>query len=107
MATRRVLRTALSARSLSSAFVSPQPLPHPFVTASRSVNTDSSSKTTHFGFETVAESEKADRVAGVFHSVADSYDRMNDLMSFGWHRVWKYVVSPPEGLPSPNFKPDH
>ncbi|KAH8887552.1 ubiquinone/menaquinone [Thozetella sp. PMI_491] len=44
---------------------------------------------THFGFETVTEAEKRDRVAGVFTSVADSYDRMNDLMSFGWHRIWK------------------
>src|SRR5690606_23031524 len=47
---------------------------------------------THFGFETVTEAEKRERVAGVFTSVAESYDRMNDLMSFGWHRVWKYVL---------------
>ncbi|GAB1315675.1 2-hexaprenyl-6-methoxy-1,4-benzoquinone methyltransferase [Madurella fahalii] len=47
------------------------------------------SRPTHFGFETVTESEKRERVAGVFTSVAESYDRMNDLMSFGWHRVWK------------------
>ncbi|KAI1211349.1 ubiquinone/menaquinone [Annulohypoxylon truncatum] len=46
--------------------------------------------TTHFGFQDgFSESEKTERVAGVFHSVAESYDRMNDLMSFGWHRVWK------------------
>lgn len=50
------------------------------------------SSTTHFGFETVPESEKQHRVAEVFTSVAESYDRMNDLMSFGWHRVWKYVT---------------
>jgi len=48
------------------------------------------SRTTHFGFEDgVTETDKTERVAGVFHSVAESYDRMNDLMSFGWHRVWK------------------
>jgi 2-methoxy-6-polyprenyl-1,4-benzoquinol methylase len=47
------------------------------------------SRKTHFGFETVTEGEKQERVAGVFTSVAESYDRMNDLMSFGWHRVWK------------------
>ena len=46
-------------------------------------------KTTHFGFETVAETEKAQKVAGVFHSVADRYDLMNDLMSGGLHRLWK------------------
>jgi demethylmenaquinone methyltransferase/2-methoxy-6-polyprenyl-1,4-benzoquinol methylase len=44
---------------------------------------------THFGFQTVAESEKAARVAGVFHSVASRYDLMNDLMSAGLHRAWK------------------
>ena len=44
---------------------------------------------THFGFETVAEEEKAKRVAGVFTSVAGKYDVMNDLMSAGLHRIWK------------------
>ncbi len=44
---------------------------------------------THFGFEEVAEGEKATRVAGVFDSVAGSYDLMNDVMSAGLHRVWK------------------
>ncbi|OFZ66765.1 MAG: bifunctional demethylmenaquinone methyltransferase/2-methoxy-6-polyprenyl-1,4-benzoquinol methylase [Betaproteobacteria bacterium RBG_16_56_24] len=47
------------------------------------------SKTTHFGFETVAEEEKSKRVAGVFTSVAGKYDVMNDLMSAGLHRLWK------------------
>ena len=51
-------------------------------------------KTTHFGFETVDESEKAKKVAGVFTSVAGKYDVMNDLMSAGLHRIWKrYAVS--------------
>jgi demethylmenaquinone methyltransferase/2-methoxy-6-polyprenyl-1,4-benzoquinol methylase len=44
---------------------------------------------THFGYQTVAESQKAAKVAQVFHSVAASYDVMNDLMSAGLHRVWK------------------
>jgi demethylmenaquinone methyltransferase/2-methoxy-6-polyprenyl-1,4-benzoquinol methylase len=44
---------------------------------------------THFGFETVAEEDKARRVAGVFSSVAGKYDVMNDLMSIGLHRLWK------------------
>jgi len=47
------------------------------------------SKTTHFGYQTVAEEEKAKHVAGVFTSVASKYDIMNDLMSVGLHRVWK------------------
>jgi demethylmenaquinone methyltransferase/2-methoxy-6-polyprenyl-1,4-benzoquinol methylase len=46
-------------------------------------------KTTHFGYETVAEADKAKRVAGVFSSVASKYDVMNDLMSGGLHRLWK------------------
>ncbi|MGI9046706.1 MAG: bifunctional demethylmenaquinone methyltransferase/2-methoxy-6-polyprenyl-1,4-benzoquinol methylase UbiE [Burkholderiales bacterium] len=45
--------------------------------------------TTHFGFQTVAESEKTAKVAGVFDSVAPRYDLMNDLMSAGMHRLWK------------------
>ncbi len=48
-----------------------------------------SDKQTHFGYQTVDEAEKAAKVAEVFHSVADRYDVMNDLMSAGMHRVWK------------------
>lgn len=44
---------------------------------------------THFGFSKVEESEKARKVAEVFHSVAKRYDLMNDLMSGGLHRLWK------------------
>ena len=53
--------------------------------------TDKSStdRTTHFGYQTVRESEKAAKVAEVFHSVAAKYDLMNDLMSGGVHRIWK------------------
>ena len=50
---------------------------------------DDTNKTTHFGFETVPEGEKAGRVRGVFGSVASKYDIMNDVMSVGIHRVWK------------------
>ncbi|HXF67521.1 MAG TPA: bifunctional demethylmenaquinone methyltransferase/2-methoxy-6-polyprenyl-1,4-benzoquinol methylase UbiE [Burkholderiales bacterium] len=48
-----------------------------------------SEKTTDFGFRKVPEAEKARRVAGLFESVASRYDLMNDLMSFGLHRLWK------------------
>ena len=49
---------------------------------------------THFGYETVDESEKARRVRGVFDSVARKYDLMNDLLSGGLHRAWKaYTVA--------------
>ena len=48
---------------------------------------------THFGFESVDEQDKARRVRGVFDSVAPKYDVMNDLMSLGLHRAWKaYAV---------------
>ena len=46
-------------------------------------------KTTHFGFEQVAWDDKQHRVEGVFDSVAGNYDLMNDVMSFGVHRLWK------------------
>ena len=46
-------------------------------------------KTTHFGFKTVGEEEKAGMVHGVFSNVASKYDVMNDAMSMGIHRVWK------------------
>jgi demethylmenaquinone methyltransferase/2-methoxy-6-polyprenyl-1,4-benzoquinol methylase len=45
--------------------------------------------TTHFGYESVKTEEKAGRVRQVFDSVATRYDLMNDLMSFGIHRLWK------------------
>lgn len=53
---------------------------------------DESQDTTHFGFRTVAKTEKANLVADVFHSVAAKYDLMNDLMSFGIHRIWKHFT---------------
>ncbi len=50
--------------------------------------------TTHFGYQTVDEAQKSARVRGVFDSVAQKYDIMNDLMSGGLHRAWKaYTVA--------------
>jgi demethylmenaquinone methyltransferase/2-methoxy-6-polyprenyl-1,4-benzoquinol methylase len=54
--------------------------------------------TTHFGYKTVAESDKAGKVAEVFHSVAARYDVMNDLMSMGLHRVWKHFTIATSGV---------
>ena len=49
---------------------------------------------THFGYQTVSEDDKAARVRGVFASIAQKYDVMNDLMSGGLHRAWKaYAVA--------------
>ena len=55
-------------------------------------------KTTHFGYQQVAESAKAAKVAEVFHSVAAQYDLMNDLMSVGMHRLWKRFTMSQAGL---------
>jgi demethylmenaquinone methyltransferase/2-methoxy-6-polyprenyl-1,4-benzoquinol methylase len=56
------------------------------------------SDTTHFGYETVPTAEKAARVRGVFDSVANRYDLMNDLMSGGLHRLWKRFALARTGL---------
>ncbi|HED32877.1 MAG TPA: bifunctional demethylmenaquinone methyltransferase/2-methoxy-6-polyprenyl-1,4-benzoquinol methylase UbiE [Gammaproteobacteria bacterium] len=53
---------------------------------------------THFGYQQVPIAEKAQRVADVFHSVADNYDIMNDVMSFGVHRLWKRFTLSQTGL---------
>uniref|UniRef100_A0A1A7Y901 2-methoxy-6-polyprenyl-1,4-benzoquinol methylase, mitochondrial n=2 Tax=Iconisemion striatum TaxID=60296 RepID=A0A1A7Y901_9TELE len=58
-------------------------------------------RSTHFGFETVSEAEKAKRVYKVFENVAQKYDVMNDAMSLGVHRLWKdmllHVMHPQPG----------
>jgi len=53
---------------------------------------------THFGFEQVDVTEKAGRVREVFDSVASKYDVMNDMMSFGIHRIWKRFTLAQTGL---------
>lgn len=57
-------------------------------------------QTTHFGYETVSEQDKARRVADVFDSVASRYDLMNDLMSAGLHRLWKSFTIAQSGVRS-------
>jgi demethylmenaquinone methyltransferase/2-methoxy-6-polyprenyl-1,4-benzoquinol methylase len=52
-------------------------------------NTALAANSTHFGYQSVPEAEKARKVAEVFHSVAARYDLMNDFMSGGLHRIWK------------------
>lgn len=53
---------------------------------------------THFGYKTVDADDKAGLVADVFHSVASRYDVMNDVMSFGIHRIWKHIAMQHTGL---------
>nr|XP_015221498.1 PREDICTED: 2-methoxy-6-polyprenyl-1,4-benzoquinol methylase, mitochondrial isoform X2 [Lepisosteus oculatus] len=67
----------------------------------RRYKSGSEERSTHFGFETVSEEEKAERVYQVFESVAQKYDVMNDAMSLGVHRLWKdallHVMNPSPG----------
>ena len=62
---------------------------------------DRPDQTTHFGFRDVPLGDKQTLVNDVFHSVAQRYDLMNDLMSAGLHRAWKDVMintlNPPRG----------
>ena len=88
MASRSVARSCTrSLRSLNT----PSPVARPFLAcgARRWNSSDTSNRQTHFGYETVTEAEKQEKVAGVFTNVAESYDKMNDLMSMGVHRLWK------------------
>ena len=55
-------------------------------------------QTTHFGFKTVDESAKQQKVGEVFHSVASKYDVMNDVMSAGMHRSWKRFAADISGV---------
>jgi len=64
----------------------------------QTTNDNSDENTTHFGFQTVEKNEKESKVASVFHSVAQQYDVMNDLMSFGIHRLWKRFTIDSSGV---------
>src|SRR5271154_4938267 len=59
---------------------------------------DTPDRQVDFGFEKVAWGDKAERVRSVFASVAGKYDVMNDLMSFGVHRLWKQFTLSLTGL---------
>ena len=63
---------------------------------------DHAEPTTHFGYKNVPESQKADKVAEVFHSVAAKYDLMNDVLSGGMHRLWKRFAIELSGVRSGN-----
>ena len=61
-------------------------------------NDTTNNQTTHFGYKTVAKDDQVSMVASVFHSVAAQYDVMNDLMSFGIHRLWKRFTIDASGV---------
>ncbi|XP_016918961.2 2-methoxy-6-polyprenyl-1,4-benzoquinol methylase, mitochondrial [Apis cerana] len=58
---------------------------------SDTTETNNNEKVTHFGYKTIKESDKVKEVYTVFEKVANSYDQMNDAMSFGIHRIWKDI----------------
>lgn len=64
-------------------------------------NYETEEKSTHFGYKRISEQEKTQKVYKVFENVASSYDKMNDAMSLGIHRLWKdrliRILNPPEG----------
>ena len=62
------------------------------------MNKKENNKITSFGFKTVSEEEKTEKVKQVFDSVATNYDMMNDLMSMGVHRLWKRFMLSQTGL---------
>ena len=66
----------------------------------RKYNEEDGAGTTHFGFEKVTVGEKAGRVAEVFDTVSQKYDIMNDVISFGTHRVVKWYA-----INASNIKP--
>jgi demethylmenaquinone methyltransferase / 2-methoxy-6-polyprenyl-1,4-benzoquinol methylase len=63
---------------------------------------NNTSDLTHFGFQSVSPEEKRQKVEAVFHSVASQYDRMNDAMSMGLHRLWKHWT-----VHAARFRPQH
>ncbi|KAM3610806.1 uncharacterized protein V6R79_009099 [Siganus canaliculatus] len=91
---RRVVRLSQRNINVSAACLSGR-------SACRCFSDAAEDRSTHFGFETVPESEKAQRVYKVFENVAQKYDVMNDAMSLGVHRLWKdmllHVMHPQPG----------
>ncbi|XP_029572154.1 2-methoxy-6-polyprenyl-1,4-benzoquinol methylase, mitochondrial [Salmo trutta] len=91
----RTINSSVSGRIVSSSCPSN-------LSACRCFSDGAADKSTHFGFETVSEGEKAERVYKVFESVAQKYDVMNDAMSLGVHRLWKdmllHVMNPQPGI---------
>jgi len=71
---------------------------HPQDSDSKNSSPQTSESTTHFGYKTIEKEDKISMVAGVFHSVAKQYDVMNDLMSFGVHRLWKRFTIDASGV---------
>ncbi|GAB7338094.1 hypothetical protein MBLNU457_4457t1 [Dothideomycetes sp. NU457] len=86
---RAAKRLRLSSPSISPCLARTRPFSSATPLRAEPPKQQNDEKTTHFGYETVAESLKESRVGKVFSSVASSYDVMNDLMSLGIHRLWK------------------
>lgn len=111
MVARRALRSCSRDSFQPSRYLQRANIIRPFSTSplghQSPLRTPTADRETHFGYETVTESEKQQRVAGVFSSVAESYDKMNDFMSLGIHRLWKdhFVSSLNPGATTPLGQP--
>ncbi|XP_063680317.1 ubiquinone/menaquinone biosynthesis C-methyltransferase UbiE-like [Bolinopsis microptera] len=99
----RILATQLSSRILATQSSFHNPSEHNCVIRSLHTTPCNHDNETHFGYQTIPESEKESKVKEVFERVADTYDLMNDAMSLGVHRLWKdhFVTS---AAPKPNYK---
>ncbi|XP_041643920.1 2-methoxy-6-polyprenyl-1,4-benzoquinol methylase, mitochondrial [Cheilinus undulatus] len=99
---RRVIRLSHTNVNVTSAAVSARAGCCWGPTTCRCFSDAAGDRSTHFGFETVPEMEKAKRVYKVFENVAQKYDIMNDAMSLGIHRLWKdmllHVMHPQPGV---------
>ncbi|KAL2092530.1 hypothetical protein ACEWY4_012328 [Coilia grayii] len=98
---RRLLRDCMLKVNVVSTHHASKPIYPAYGIVCRCYSDDFQGKSTHFGFETVPEEEKAERVYKVFESVAQKYDVMNDAMSLGIHRLWKdtllHIMNPLPG----------
>ncbi|CAN9512963.1 unnamed protein product [Ophioblennius macclurei] len=98
---RRVIRFSLRNLSAAAPSVAGRSSRGSSASICRCFSDAAGERSTHFGFETVAEGEKAKRVYQVFENVAQKYDVMNDAMSLGIHRLWKdmllHVMHPQPG----------
>ncbi|CAL1615663.1 unnamed protein product [Knipowitschia caucasica] len=92
LCTRRIFRVFYTNVYLSASAVWPGSVHGRAPHTTRSLSQEAGDRSTHFGFETVQEEEKAKRVYQVFENVAQKYDVMNDAMSLGVHRLWKDIL---------------
>ena len=67
------------------------------------MNKETQKSKTHFGFQQIASENKSTKVKEVFDNVVEGYDLMNDLLSFGIHRIWKRIAVEMSGIRPGSF----